>query len=423
MKYELEIIFINAQYGNESIEMYLENALDRNFSLHIENRNIDISGMDESRDSIGLSMYYYLHIVLNGSEQVGKNQIRVLVTSHPIDSLLRINSTLYRNTILIAARELHNAEASEEALKRAMDQAISSVLLASVKKHFNSELRKIKHHSNCLMSKGQYEAHNYSVCDRCLSEMEFGGVDFLTQIGRIQSNDNALHNGTHIILVHGINSNGSWISKVRPILSKAGFEVSKRGYRFMRTRDLIFRNTSQLILRRGIDRKVSKFFLHYKRKNKNNVNKISVIAHSNGSLIVAEALKYFPEIQLDQIILVGSIVPTDFDWDEFIERGQVNRVLSEGGDNDIWPIIAESFITGAGSSGVNPFTCESESVVFKRYKDEDHSSMLTAKHCRKYWLPFLSGGDPVKNSSNRKIPKAKNAARWEKVMRFKFISD
>jgi pimeloyl-ACP methyl ester carboxylesterase len=53
---------------------------------------------------------------------------------------------------------------------------------------------------------------------------------------------------------------------------------------------------------------------------------IRFFAHSNGTYLLADALRQYQAMKLDRIIFAGSVVPTDYDWAQRVKDGQVNRV-------------------------------------------------------------------------------------------------
>ncbi|MCZ7616635.1 MAG: hypothetical protein M5T52_24490 [Ignavibacteriaceae bacterium] len=52
-----------------------------------------------------------------------------------------------------------------------------------------------------------------------------------------------------------------------------------------------------------------------------------VVAHSFGTLLISELLKKYPELKLGRVILTGSIISPDFNWELIFQRGQVEAVF------------------------------------------------------------------------------------------------
>lgn len=62
-----------------------------------------------------------------------------------------------------------------------------------------------------------------------------------------------------------------------------------------------------------------------------------IIAHSNGTYMLGESLKRVRAMTFDHVVLAGSVLPTDYPWDEVIFRGQVGEVRNDVANGD-WPV-------------------------------------------------------------------------------------
>ena len=131
-----------------------------------------------------------------------------------------------------------------------------------------------------------------------------------------------------------------------------------------------------------------------------NVSRVSVIAHSFGTAIVAWILKNKFDLKFGRIIFCGSVVNYRFPFQIYSDRYEGNLV-NEVGTRDFLPILAESVTWGYGSTGTFGFH---RPRVFDRYhKDVSHSAFLNAKFCRKHWIPVLKGKKPL-TSDNPESP-------------------
>jgi alpha-beta hydrolase superfamily lysophospholipase len=54
----------------------------------------------------------------------------------------------------------------------------------------------------------------------------------------------------------------------------------------------------------------------------------SCVAHSNGTYLVARALKEYAACRFKRIVFAGSVVRQSFDWDQYINSGRVKAVLN-----------------------------------------------------------------------------------------------
>ncbi len=128
----------------------------------------------------------------------------------------------------------------------------------------------------------------------------------------------------------------------------------------------------------------------------------SVVAHSLGTYIVTEALRIYPNIRVDKLILCGSIVRADYPWRVVRGAGRVRAVLNDCGRRDIWAAAAGWFMEDAGASGVTGFIDPPDSVVQRFNPDWRHSDYFYQGNYESTWIPFLTG-ESVNTSSG--IPK------------------
>ena len=85
------------------------------------------------------------------------------------------------------------------------------------------------------------------------------------------------------------------------------------------------------------------------------------VGHSNGTYLLAEAIRLCPEIRFDAVVFAGSVVACDYDWEGPIQRGQVGRVLNYVGTEDYVVAGFPKFLgrlpkIGLGSAGHDGFS-------------------------------------------------------------------
>ena len=134
-------------------------------------------------------------------------------------------------------------------------------------------------------------------------------------------------------------------------------------------------------------------------RSANPEKRLAVAAHSFGTMVLSKALELADDIdnriEIDAIILAGSILPSHYDWDRFTQRGKsrgvtIRRVLNLCGDSDPWPVAAKYFAPGAGNSGTFFFADNySEYMTNHRIESADHSSILHADHVEEIWGRYL----------------------------------
>lgn len=149
----------------------------------------------------------------------------------------------------------------------------------------------------------------------------------------------------NVMSIHGWNSDRDWQHSLSNILSSLGYVSIP--YRYGRK---IFR-----IFKWQLNKDVEKFRKWYSLEiNNKNYNisidkpfyRPSIVAHSLGTWILAKALLKDPDIKFDKIILVGSIIPPDYDWFKLILNDQVNKVIYERTNKDK-VVRLSRFITGS----------------------------------------------------------------------------
>ena len=79
-----------------------------------------------------------------------------------------------------------------------------------------------------------------------------------------------------------------------------------------------------------------------------------VVAHSNGTYLVGESMSRVPSMQFRRVVLLGSVLPTDYPWRERHERGQVQELrIDRAGDDAISAVLC-SAMRGIGMTDVGP---------------------------------------------------------------------
>lgn len=125
---------------------------------------------------------------------------------------------------------------------------------------------------------------------------------------------------------------------------------------------------------------------------------ISIVAHSFGSYIVGRYLSNAGDIseKFECVILCGSILTTNFDWGDFIDRGIVGRVLNTISEEDEWVryipdggirfLAKDDLFGAAGKSGFvkeHPQLCQIRSALLT------HNNVFREDVVTAQWLPYL----------------------------------
>lgn len=261
----------------------------------------------------------------------------------------------------------------------------------------------------------------------------------------------------HVILVHGIESDGRWMDEAVPLLSPffKTTPVHYEHFRFLGPLKLLFEPyslvvvivaawlfssqvnlwvglvcaggglvASRFLARRQLDSAVENFVTRFSREAAHIGRPTHVIAHSLGTFLMAIALQRFQGIHLGRVILCGCVLPRDYPWEKFRRAGRLSaRVASirnEVGLRDLVPVLAHwSRLLGGppfGTAGRKGFTgspklihdvaegsaqCErclrgEEGFLHNVPLDFAHSTgFVGGNQCKNFWVPFLLDCDPT----------------------------
>jgi pimeloyl-ACP methyl ester carboxylesterase len=201
-----------------------------------------------------------------------------------------------------------------------------------------------------------------------------------------------------VLLIHGIRTHAWWQGEVKGLIEEAtGATVIPLKYgRF----DLLRFWCPFGICRQGpIDR------LHKDLRDAIHQfggRPISAIAHSYGTYALARILLEHDDIELNRVILCGSIIANSFPWariaNQIKAREMRTAVVNDCGTRDIWPVLAASTTWGYGSSGTHGF---GSVQVTDRIHAMPHSGYFDRKFVKKFWLPFIADGEIVASAVER----------------------
>lgn len=190
-----------------------------------------------------------------------------------------------------------------------------------------------------------------------------------------------------LVTVHGLLSNARWNVDIAPIASSQNWIFAP----------FLYDTSSDILIKPKKRRQVVNEF----RKWLYDIHEkypypVSIIAHSFGTYIIGAYIKgfgEFPPVQFNTIILTGSILTKDLDWDSY-KGCKVARVLNEIAPNDQWvkhmpkikwldkdPLY--------GDSGVVGFTKKSNILKERKNNIFDHNNVIRKDVIEKFWLPFL----------------------------------
>lgn len=185
-----------------------------------------------------------------------------------------------------------------------------------------------------------------------------------------------------VISLHGIRTTGQWQKALVPLLARRGWVPHALDYG-----------------RRGIWVLFSKSYLRRKANwlneeyqrivREDGCERPSIIAHSFGSAIVAEALTTFRTLYLDKLILCGSLLPIDYPWDRLFSNHQLNCARDDRGGVDRWSRIGGVILWKSRARGSAKFRKEHRRLDEPPFDNYGHSHFFHEGHFDKEWIPYL----------------------------------
>jgi alpha-beta hydrolase superfamily lysophospholipase len=128
-----------------------------------------------------------------------------------------------------------------------------------------------------------------------------------------------------VFVLHGIRDLGEWSSRFETAIRAThgdDVEIVSPRYGYL--------GMGPFLLPKVRDRYVRWFMDEYTetlaRYPDVDAQHIQFFGHSNGTYLLADALKDYRAMRIDRIVFAGSVVPRNYDWQARIEAGQVNRV-------------------------------------------------------------------------------------------------
>jgi pimeloyl-ACP methyl ester carboxylesterase len=199
-----------------------------------------------------------------------------------------------------------------------------------------------------------------------------------------------------VIAIHGVRTRGAWQEQLQWLIDREyRVSVPFRNWKYGKiTSAALIPSRQRALVHRFVDDV---------RKAENDLTGVfagtsvppaDVVAHSFGSWIVAHALQAEPELRLGRLVLVGSILRPNWDWETPLGRGQIQAVLNYCGDRDLPVKVTERGIPDSGPSGVHGFTSTDPRVVNVLRPGGRHSPAfeegVLVPTFEDAWQPFLA---------------------------------
>ena len=199
-----------------------------------------------------------------------------------------------------------------------------------------------------------------------------------------------------ILLIHGIRTFASWQPLVKRLLEEIpGTRVVPIKYGYLDAFRFWFPLRTRQAPIDDIRREIQN------ARAANDDSRISVIAHSFGTYAISQILLENPDLRLERLILLGSIVPRSYRWD-YVRSRLATDVVNDYGTRDIWPVLAKCLSWGYGDTGRHGFGRGAH--VYDRGHNFAHSDFFTETFVRKYWIPWFEEGRIVSSEWEESAP-------------------
>lgn len=193
-----------------------------------------------------------------------------------------------------------------------------------------------------------------------------------------------------VVTIHGIQTTGKWQKKITPYLARHGLIPYHIDYGWFNAIGFFFpwsRERRVRLVREELQELIAQ----------SGARRISVIAHSFGTYLAMEVLKRENgSIKYDRVVLTGSIVPRDFDWDDAFAQSWVMAARNERATSDRVVTLAY-FVSrrlrwicrlNAGDSGRNEFAQKHPSLIDAHVTGKHSDTHNALKFDR--WARFIA---------------------------------
>ncbi|WP_158768223.1 hypothetical protein [Paraglaciecola sp. L1A13] len=187
--------------------------------------------------------------------------------------------------------------------------------------------------------------------------------------------------------VHGIQTFGGWQGKLdRELKSHTETKVLEHiPYKYHHFPIIHFLRTGKRL------NEVNKFSKEIKLlANRSPDTRICLVGHSFGTYIIAESLKSLDvRINVESIVLSGSVLRSDYDWSEIISRHNIKTIINDCASNDLALVASHFFARGLGKAGIEGFSPHG-GIVQNRYFNGGHSQFCNNKTLKE-WCCLIHG--------------------------------
>jgi pimeloyl-ACP methyl ester carboxylesterase len=151
-----------------------------------------------------------------------------------------------------------------------------------------------------------------------------------------------------VFLLHGMRSSrDDWVRDIAPLLRQRlpDAEVVESSYGWISLASFVM----PWVRRREI-RWLQDQYTEYLARHPN--ASFDVVAHSNGAYIVGQALEHVPSLRFQRVILLGSVLPSDYSWEQRRQWRQTESVRTDRSADDLVVAVFCSALRGVGMTDI-----------------------------------------------------------------------
>ena len=207
-----------------------------------------------------------------------------------------------------------------------------------------------------------------------------------------------------VFVIHGIRDKGYWTHKVARRVKAIGDTEIANGKRKFATETSSYGYFAMLpFLLPSVRRQKVEWLMDQYTENLAlypNAS-FSFMGHSNGTYLLAKALKEYPACTFKHVVFAGSVVHTKFDWKEMIRQGRISKFYNFVASSDwVVAMFPKTFqmmrIQDLGSGGFDGFTSMPEKPYQLKFIKGAHGAATKEE----YWneiAHFIVYGKPSEN--------------------------
>ncbi|HEY2853730.1 MAG TPA: alpha/beta hydrolase [Gemmatimonadaceae bacterium] len=207
-----------------------------------------------------------------------------------------------------------------------------------------------------------------------------------------------------VLLLHGMRSSrDEWVHEIAPLLRQRipHAEIVESSYGWISLLGFALPSVRRREVR-WLQDQYTEYLARHLRAT------FDVIAHSNGTYLVGQALEHVPSLRFRRIVLLGSVLPVDYSWEQRRAWGQAEVVRSDRVADDLVVALFCSALRGVGMSdvGTSGWRGFESSAGLERevgWNQGGHSAALSSENLKSL-ADFLATGRLSATTVNGRAP-------------------